>query len=129
MKEELQQKALNFFEQVLDENQGGNAKNLEALLGRAKILEKTKRYEECLAMLSEISVHYPQFLPVHIEKGKIHIQNGEWDAAMESVAQVLTKDRQNVEALRIYSFYLLARDYDHDMLMEKFDELMQALKA
>jgi len=93
------------------------------LLGRAKILEKTKRYDESLATLSEISVVYPNFLPVHIEKGKIHIQNGEWDAAMESVSLVIMKDRQNVEALRIYSFYLLARDYDHEMLMEKFGEL------
>lgn len=84
---------MNFFEQVLDETQGGNSKNLEALLGRAKILEKTKRYDESLATLSEISVVYPNFLPVHTEKGKIHIQNGEWDAAMESVSLVLMKDR------------------------------------
>ena len=41
---------------------------------------------------------------------------------MESVAQVLTKDRQNVEALRIYSFYLLARDYDHDEIKGLFIE-------
>lgn len=61
MKEDLQAKAMNFFEMVLDENQGGNPKNLEALLGRAKILEKTKRYDECLATLSEITVIYPNF--------------------------------------------------------------------
>jgi len=38
------------------------------------------------------------------------------------------KDRNNVEALRIYCFYLLAREYDQEMLMEKFDELVNALK-
>lgn len=48
---------------------------------------------------------------------------------MESVSLVLMKDRQNVEALRIYAFYLLARDYDHEMLMEKFGELQQALRS
>jgi len=42
---------------------------------------------------------------------------------MESVSFVLVKDRSNVEALRIYSFYLLAREYDYEMLMEKFGEL------
>ena len=61
MKEDLQQKAMNFFEEVLDDEQGGNGKHLEALLGRAKILEKTKRYDECLATLSEITVLYPNF--------------------------------------------------------------------
>ena len=121
MKEDLQQKAMAFFEAVLDEEQGGNSKQLEALLGRAKILEKTKRYDECLACLSEITVIYPNFQPAYIEKGKIHIQNGEWDAAMENVAGVIHKDRNNVEALRIYCFYLLAREYDEEMLNEKFD--------
>ena len=63
-----------------------------------------------------------------IEKGKIHIQNGEWDNAMECVTQVIFKDRTNVEALRIYCFYLLAREYDPEMLQEKFDELQNALR-
>lgn len=63
-----------------------------------------------------------------IEKGKIHIQNGEWDNAMECVSQVIFKDRTNVEALRIYCFYLLAREYDPEMLQEKFDELQNALR-
>ena len=93
------------------------------MLGRAKILEKTKRYDECLATLSEITVLYPNFTPVLNEKGKIHIQNGEWDNAMECVATVIAGDRTNVEALRIYCFYLLAREYDQEMLQEKFDEL------
>lgn len=117
-----------FFEAVLDESQGGNPKHLDALLGRAKILEKTKRYDDCLATLSEITVLYPNFQPALVEKGKIHIQNGEWDAAIENVVAVSMKDRSNVEALRIYCFYLLARESDQEMLMEKFDELVNALK-
>ena len=128
MKEDLQAKAMNFFEQVLNQDNGGNSKHLEALLGRAKILEKTKRYDDCLGVLSEITVLYPNFQPVLIEKGKIHIQNGEWDNAMECVTQVIFKDRTNVEALRIYCFYLLAREYDPEMLQEKFDELQNALR-
>lgn len=65
---------------------------------------------------------------MYIEKGKIHIQNGEWDNAMECVSQVIVKDRSNVEALRIYCFFLLAREYDQEMLNEKFDELQTALR-
>jgi len=33
-----------------------------------------------------------------------------------------------VEALRIYCFYLLAREYDQELLNEKFDELQNALR-
>jgi len=40
---------------------------------------------------------------------------------MENVSAVIFKDRNNVEALRIYCFYLLAREYDQEMLAEKFD--------
>jgi len=61
MKDDLQQKAMAFFDAVLNENNGGNHKHLEALLGRAKILEKTKRYDDCLGTLSEITVLYPNF--------------------------------------------------------------------
>ena len=116
-----------FFEACLNEENGGNSKQLEALLGRAKVLEKSKRYDECLGTLSEVTVMYPNFQPALIEKGKIHIQNGEWDAAMENVSAVIIKDRNNVEALRIYCFYLLAREYDQELLEEKFDQLTNAL--
>jgi tetratricopeptide repeat protein 21B len=38
------------------------------------------------------------------------------------------KDRQNVEGLRIYSFYLLTRENDLDYVQEKLDELISAMK-
>jgi len=47
---------------------------------------------------------------------------------LETVQKVLVKDRQNVEALRIYSFYLLTRENDVDYVQEKLDELIQAMK-
>ena len=47
---------------------------------------------------------------------------------MECISQVIVKDRANVEALRIYCFFLLAREYDQEMLNEKFEELQNALR-
>jgi hypothetical protein len=41
---------------------------------------------------------------------------------------VLIKDRNNVEALRIYTFYLLTRENDIDYVIEKLEELIQAMK-
>jgi|TARA_B110000285_G_C15081688_1_gene593862 tetratricopeptide repeat protein 21B len=54
--------------------------------------------------------------------------NGDWEQALETVQKVLVKDRQNVEALRIYSFYLLTRENDIDYVLEKLEELMQAMR-
>jgi hypothetical protein len=54
------------------------------LLGKAKVFEKQKKYDEAVEIISEITVCYPNFLPAVIEKAKIHMQNGEWDQAVES---------------------------------------------
>lgn len=42
---------------------------------------------------------------------------------------MLATDRQNVEALRIYVFYLMVRENDWDLVMEKLNELVNQLKA
>jgi hypothetical protein len=51
-----------------------------------------------------------------IEKAKTHIYNGEWDQAVEAITGVLATDRNNTEALRIYIFYLLARENDTELV-------------
>jgi hypothetical protein len=70
---------------VLNEEEGGNHKFLEAMLGRAKVFEKMKKYDIALEILSEISVSYKNFNPALIEKSKIHIFNGDWDQALETI--------------------------------------------
>ncbi len=86
------------------------------MLGRAKVFEKAKKYDDSLEMLSEVCVIYPQFQPAVIEKAKTHIYNGEWDQAVEAITGVLATDRNNTEALRIYIFYLLARENDTELV-------------
>lgn len=105
---------MQFFEHVLNEEEGGNHRFLEAMLGRAKVFEKMKKYDISLEILSEISVTYKNFNPALIEKAKIHIFNGDWDQALETIQKVLIDERQNVEALRIYIFFLLSRESDLD---------------
>jgi len=97
---------------VLNEEEGGNHRFLEALLGRAKAFEKMKKYDIALEILSETCVSYNKFLPAYIEKSKIHTYNGDWEQALETIQQVMLEDKNNVEALRIYIFYLLSRETD-----------------
>lgn len=119
---------MGFFETVLNEENGGDRRHLEALLGRAKAFEKMKKYDLSLEVLSEVSVMHKGFTPALVEKSKIHIFNGDWDLALDTVQQVLFDDRQNVEGLRIYIFYLLSRETDLDLVIEKMGELMDAMK-
>ena len=127
-KDELQQKAMTMFESVLQEGDG-NPRHLEAMLGRAKLHEKFKQYDNCLMGLSEITVMYPNFIPALIEKAKIHIQNGEWDNSIDYVTQVSMTDTHNVEAKRIFCYYLLARENDMESFIEKFNELLEAMRV
>lgn len=54
--------------------------------------------------------------------------NGDWEQALETVQKVLIKDKQNIEGLRIYAFYLLTRENDLEYVQEKLDELIAAIK-
>jgi len=47
---------------------------------------------------------------------------------VEAITGVLAFDKTNTEALRIYIFYLLARENDAELVQEKMNELTQALK-
>ena len=99
------------------------------MLGRAKVFEKIKKYDVALEILSEVSITYSSFLPALIEKARIHIFNGDWEQALETIQKVLMDERQNVEALRIYIFYLLSRESDLDLVVEKMDELFEAMRV
>jgi len=95
-----------------EDQQPGHPKHLESMLGKAKVFEKQKKYDQALEALSEVAIQNQNFFPALLEKTKIHMVNGDWEQALESVNKVLVKDRNNVEALRIYTFYLLTREND-----------------
>jgi uncharacterized protein HemY len=82
------------------------------MLGRAKTCEKAKKYDAALETLSEIAIQNQDFFPALLEKTKIHMVNGDWEQALETVQKVLVRDKTNIEGLRIYAFYLLTREND-----------------
>lgn len=55
-KEELQLKSQSFFEQAITDDQPGQPKHLEAMLGKAKVYEKGKKYDMALETLSEVAI-------------------------------------------------------------------------
>lgn len=60
-------------------------KNLEAMLGRAKVFEKAKKYDSGGDVLSEACICFPNFLPAVIEKAKLHHYNGEFEQSLDTI--------------------------------------------
>jgi uncharacterized protein YoxC len=54
--------------------------------------------------------------------------NGDWEQALETVQKVLSKDKQNIEGIRIHTFYLLTRENELEYVEEKLDELFSAMR-
>lgn len=98
-------------------------------MGRAKFFEKVKKYDTALEILSEVTISYKGFNPALIEKSKIYIFNGDWEQALSTIEKVIVDDKQNVEGLRIYIFYLLSRETDLDLACEKMNGLMEAMRT
>jgi tetratricopeptide (TPR) repeat protein len=123
-------KSVEFFDKAIEEDESvpGKPKHIESMLGKAKNFEKNKKYDDALQTLSEVAIQNPEFYPALLEKTKIHMVNGDWDQALETVQKVLLKDKQNIEGLRIYTFYLLTRENDIEYVQEKLDELISAIK-
>lgn len=92
-KEENQKKSEQFFEGALQAGDGGHTKHLESMLGKAKLFEKLKQYDAALETLNEVSIQNKDFFPSLLEKTKIHMVNGDWEQALETVQKVLVKDR------------------------------------
>lgn len=121
--------AMAAFDQVMDES--GDlmySKYLDAVLGKIKILEMQKDYKNMVEYLNDLLVKTPRFVPGLIEKVKAQVLIGNWDDIVESVQRILLVSPKNIEALRIWIFYSLAREASFDVACDKLKELKQALQ-
>lgn len=76
----------------------GPACVLQALLGRARVLELKKQLPVCLDVLTEINVRFSWFVPALVEKTRLLVQLNDWDQATEHIQRILTADPQNIMA-------------------------------
>ena len=120
------EKSLQIFESVLNEDEGGNPRHLEALLGKTSYYEKTKKYSLAIEAITDVTISYKDFAPANNIKAKLHIISAEWELVLDTAQKVLYYDQYNIEAIRVYIFYLLSRENDNEALIEKFDELFLA---
>jgi len=84
-KEDYVDKAVEIFDSVLNEENGGQHKHLDALLGRASYYEKKKQYPVAIEIMTEIQINYKDFTPANNIKARLLIINAEWDQVLETI--------------------------------------------
>lgn len=120
--------AAGLFDQVMDEvGDQMYTKYLDSILGKIKVLEILKEYKNMIEYLNDLLVKAPRFIPGLIEKVKAQVLIGNWDDIVESVQRVMLASPKNIEALRIWTFYSLAREASYDVAVDKLKELKTAL--
>jgi tetratricopeptide repeat protein 21B len=118
-------KAGRHFDEVL-EAPGGD-RELEALMGRVKILETSGQLAGAVEVLNHVVVQFAWFVPAMAEKARLQMMSGDWDAALETAQRIQGADPQNIESLRLIIFYLLSCEGNLDTARKKMSELTDAL--
>lgn len=60
------------------------ARDINALLGKAKYLESRHNFTGALEQINQLIVTFPGFLPALIEKMKLQLNLQDWDQAIET---------------------------------------------
>eukprot|EP00443_Scrippsiella_acuminata_P048484 CAMPEP_0115266888 /NCGR_PEP_ID=MMETSP0270-20121206/51703_1 /TAXON_ID=71861 /ORGANISM="Scrippsiella trochoidea, Strain CCMP3099" /LENGTH=1292 /DNA_ID=CAMNT_0002683005 /DNA_START=234 /DNA_END=4112 /DNA_ORIENTATION=- len=107
---------------------GSELVNLDALMGKAKVLEGKRQWQQALECLNKVIVMHPFYLPALIEKAKTLMMTADWDQALESAGRIQQQEPNNIEALRLNVLFLLSRESRCDAAAEKLQELVQAIQ-
>ncbi|KAI8469287.1 MAG: intraflagellar transport protein [Monoraphidium minutum] len=96
------------FDEVLAADGG----DLEALLGKARVLEVQGRLQEAADLAGELGVRYPWFVPGLVERCRLLLAAGDWEGASAAAAQLLAADARNVLGLAVSALHALVREGD-----------------
>lgn len=76
-----------------------------------------------IEILTEIQINYKDFTPANNIKARLLIINADWDQVLETIQKTLAYEPHNIEAVRIYLFFLLSREFESETVEEKFNDL------
>lgn len=107
---------------------GADLDNLDALMGKAKVLEGKRQWAQALDCLNKVIVMHSWYLPALIEKAKTLMMTADWDQALETAGRLQQLEPNNIEALRLNVLFLLSRESRCDAAADKLQELVSALQ-
>merc|ERR550514_498335 len=89
---------------------GSSAINLDAIMGKAKVLEGKRQWQQALDCLNRGIVMHSWYLPALIEKAKTLMMTADWEQALDTAQRIQQQEPQNIEALRLNVLFLLSRE-------------------
>nr|PNR30269.1 hypothetical protein PHYPA_026585 [Physcomitrium patens] len=116
-------KSLVHFAEVL--SKGSNA---EALMGRAFYHELKENYTEALADLSQVTILHAWFLPAVLEKARMGLLLRDFDLAHETSQQILQKDPNNIDGLRMAIHLHLCSDNNQSTAAGLLADLLRSIE-
>jgi len=120
--------ALVAFNEILDAaGESGYLRVLDSCMGLAKLFEYGRKYEKMVEIFNDILSRSAQFVPALIEKSRVQMMIGDWEEIEVTAQRILAVSPRNIEALRIWIFYLLSREANYSLAVEKIEELSRAL--
>jgi len=128
-------KAASAFEKAI--GAGGGKKDLEAMMGQAKLSCARENHKEALNTLSEVIGLYAWFLPALVEKSLVLLAMGDWEQAVETAQRVLNQSdseggRQGaragtIDALRVCALHAISQESNPQVAGQRLTELSAAL--
>ena len=122
----LVQRCAQYFDNA--SGTGAELENLDALMGKAKVLEGKRQWVQALDALNKVIVMHDWFLPALIEKAKALMMTADWDQALEAAGRLQQQEANNIEALRLNVLFLLSRESRCEEASERLTELVAALQ-
>lgn len=115
--------AMTHFESALEHDHN----DLQALLGKAKILELKKQTGSCIDVLTEINVRFGWFVPALVEKARLLMAAGDWEQVQDTLQRVLSADAQNILAQAWQCMITLTREGNNKLAAKQLQELFASM--
>ncbi|GLC77752.1 hypothetical protein PLESTB_000959000 [Pleodorina starrii] len=115
--------ALTQFQQAIEQDHS----DLQALLGKAKILELKKQMASAVDVLAEINVRFGWFVPALVEKTRLLMALGDWEQVAETLQRVLSADAQNIMAQAWSCMISLTREGNNKQAAKQLQDLFAAM--
>ncbi|XP_064595299.1 tetratricopeptide repeat protein 21B-like isoform X2 [Liolophura sinensis] len=118
-------KAIKFFDEAISLPDG--ARDIDALLGKAKHMEMRHNYSGSLELVNQVIVAYSGFTPALIEKMKLQLALQDWDQTVETGQRALAQEANCLEALKYEVLNFLCREGDCQTAAYKCGDIIQAM--
>jgi tetratricopeptide repeat protein 21B len=123
----LEQEAKSLYEDIFA-GRDKVAPSIEIYFGKVRSMagmgkpSDTETIEAALEVVNEAIVHYPEFVPLQLQRCELLIMLNEWEQFGETIGGVIAVEQDNLLSLKFYIFQLLVRDGNIDTAYFKIKE-------